>query len=159
MSTLRKIVVPLVMFGIIGIQLVYTVAKLPEAWPFSNYPMFSKANARTTATNYPLQGVTSDGQTFEISTRKHLEPFNVAKLRIGLGGLVRIPDSTRRSESIANALAYLDQVYERNRLAGRHDGPAITELRLFRQSFDWTSTPIPDVEPTNEFLQSYRIGR
>ena len=143
--TKRQVFVVAIITTLIGIQSVFVVVGLPEAWPFSNYPMFSKSSVRSSATNYTLEGITTDGLPIELSVRHHFQPYNVSKLRIGLGTQIRKPDSTLRDESLLHVMQYLSDVYEENRRRRRHTGPPIRELRLYRVAYDWTDVPLDSV--------------
>ena len=146
MSRLRKLIVLSVITLLVGIQGAYVVFKIPEAWPFTNYPMFSKGNPLTSSVNFSLEGVTTDGLPIALPTREYFQPFNTVKLRIGIGSRYRLQDSTARENALNNVLLYLAEVYEDNRTNRRHNGPPIRELRVIREAYDLTIRPIDNIE-------------
>lgn len=112
----------------------YDIAKDREHWPFSPYAMYSYAEREHTITMIELFGLTQEnGTPREIPLRdfQYLKPFQSARLRSALATLEE-DQSGKRPQLLAEALQDCLVRYERLRRAGRHDGPHLSTLRLYR---------------------------
>jgi hypothetical protein len=94
-----------------------------ELWPFSPYPMFSTVLGPTVA-RFWLSGVRADGTEIALRARSAFHPFRLAQLE---GALERM-DPPELAAATRDLLAR----YEARREAGRHDGPPLAALRIYR---------------------------
>jgi hypothetical protein len=122
----QLIVANCVVLALVGTQVV-DIGLQREDWPFSNYPMYS--GEQTDQLRWiRLYGV-AQGREFPLTPERQLRPFDSVGVHHSLGQLLAREDhaaSTRR------ALQNLQELYERGRRAGEHDGPRIQALRLYR---------------------------
>jgi hypothetical protein len=131
MSKLRMTVVNLFLaFLVIGS--LYDIVTDQEHWPFSQYPMFSRVWRASTFRWYRLVGVRDDGREVTFDDRRYIEPFDQSRLHAAFVRLAERPDGARGLRAaVANCL----ERYERQRLQGSHDGPALRAMRLYQ--FEW----------------------
>jgi hypothetical protein len=112
-----------------------------ELWPFSPYPMFSKSLAPTVE-RFWLCGVREDGTEIALRKSAAFHPFRLAQLEGALGRL----DFKGLAEAAKDLLAR----YEARRMAGRHDGPPLRSLRIYRVAYG-TAAPA-GAEPVSREL-------
>jgi len=108
-----------------------------EHWPFSPYPMYSGLATSNTLSALRLFGVVQRSPLVEIQLDSglYLQPFDNSRLGDALEYALR-ENSAR--EGVADCLAR----YEALRRAGRHDGPSLVAMRLYRVT--WTIDPSPN---------------
>lgn len=63
-----------------------------------------------------------------------------------------------KEKDLALLLDYLLSCYERNRMAGIHDGLPVERLGLYRTMWDWTDIPPGEVVPRMELVYSAERG-
>lgn len=88
-------------------------------------------------------------------------PVDQVWLRRSVRRLLPYRDGTNagdREKEMGALLDYLLSQYERNRAAGIHDGPPITELGLYRIMWDWTDLPPEEVVSRRELVYSAEQG-
>lgn len=135
MSKFRMAIVNLLLVLLIAGS-IYDIVTDQEHWPFSQYPMFSGVWRATTFRWYRLVGVREDGREVTLDDRHYIEPFDQSRLHAAFVRLAERPDAARDLHAaVANCL----ERYERQRLTGRHDGPALHEMRLYQ--FEWRLDP------------------
>ena len=111
----------------------YDIATRQEHWPFSDYPMFAAIH-RATVLEWPrLFGVTADGSEIALVSHEYLWPLDQSRLPIGLR---HIYATERNATRLHAALEDCLERYERRRIAGRHDGPALRGIRLYVVAWD-----------------------
>ncbi len=132
MTTKRQILAHVLIFAVI-LGSAYDVATRQEHWPFSDYPMFSAIH-RTTVLEWPrLFGVAADGSEVALVDYDYLWPLDQSRLPIGLRHIYRTErDLPRVHAALEDCLAR----YERRRVAGHHDGPALRGIRLYMVAWD-----------------------
>jgi len=141
--------------GVIGFLIICSLIALAidrQSWPFSNYPMFSYL-AGDTGRDYSfskaqLYGVSQEEPHQEFPLRgSYIEPFQEDRLLVvnarmieGVGNESvfnaaddRIKEDPEKRQQLLNEAAreFLSQ-YETLRQAGRHDGPPLQGIRLYR---------------------------
>lgn len=119
----------------------YDIARDQEHWPFSPYAMYSYAERERTLTMIELFGLTQDnGTPREVPLRdyQYIEPFQSARLRTALS-ILEADQSPKRPQLLTEALQDCLVRYERLRRAGRHDGPHLSTIRLYR--LQWQLDP------------------
>ena len=121
----------------------FDIATHGEHWPFSCYPMWSRANTEWKASELRLRGVVAGtGGAEEIPlTKQHFRPVPMlqisASVREGIGRQRRgNPEVLRRRTR--DLLAY----YESQRTAGRHGGAPLEALRVYE--YDWAINTAAD---------------
>ncbi|HEY7460329.1 MAG TPA: hypothetical protein VIC59_00455 [Gemmatimonadota bacterium] len=130
----RILVVHLLLVAIVGGQLWSTLADR-ERWPFSPYAMYSTLERERTLTWLRLYGVPEREPASEIPllSDDQLAPFDQARLPAALGHM-----AGRRGD-LREALRDCLERYETLRRSGRHDGPPLRGVRLYRVR--WTLDP------------------
>jgi hypothetical protein len=132
MTRTRQVFAHALILGVIAGS-AYDIATRQEHWPFSDYPMFSAIH-RGTVLEWPrLFGVTADGSEVALVSHEYLWPLDQSRLPIGLR---HIYATERNLERVHAALEDCLERYERRRIAGQHDGPALRGIRLYVVAWD-----------------------
>jgi hypothetical protein len=118
----------------------FDIAVQGEHWPFSSYPMYSGVERSRTLTVVRLFGVVGDGNRqleFPLTDSDALQPMDQARVAAGLDWIIAISygDDAKRTDLLTRALSDVLQRYEEHRLAGRHEGPALRGIRMYRVSW------------------------
>jgi hypothetical protein len=102
-----------------------------EHWPFSPYPMFSDLMLSRTESTLRLYGVVQRSPLVEIQLDNdlYLQPFDNSRLADAMGNALR---ENRVDTALTDCLTR----YEALRRAGRHDGPPLIAMRLYKVT--WT---------------------
>jgi hypothetical protein len=105
-----------------------------EHWPFSPYPMYSTMDVSETYSFLRLYGVLQRSPLVEVplDDNIYLQPLDNSRLP---PALERAAMENRLDEAMADCLAR----YESARQAGRHGGPRLVGVRLYRLT--WTLQP------------------
>jgi hypothetical protein len=104
-----------------------------EYWPWSHYPMFAGVERAGPVERLHLVGVVArDGSEIPILTQRYLDPFDPSRLTVVLDTLRRRDDP----RALADALMTCLQRYELRRAEGRHGGPPLRGVRLYRLTWD-----------------------
>ena len=109
-----------------------------EYWPFSPYPMFSGvAGKASSAPTLRLYGVTQEEPHDEIliPTNRdidYIKPFEASQFFTGLRRMESEHNPKKSSRLLNKALLDSLKRYEESRLAGRHDGPPLQGLKLYK---------------------------
>ena len=116
----------------------YDILRGREHWPFSCYPMYSRVELEPTMTQFRIFGVSAEDPDRELilQDRRFLEPFDNSRLG---QALKRIGAGDNPEAGLRVALTDCLQRYEALRSAGRHDGPPLRALRLYRLT--WVLDP------------------
>ena len=126
----RRLLVEVLLLGLVLAHL-FAVAFDREAWPVSQYPMYSTRFTGEFALT-ELYGVTPDGNEVALRKSRYWTPFGNVRVAFALA---RIRGEAEKQE----ALAYLFDRYEARRAAGAHDGPKLRSLRVYRSY--WQAQP------------------
>ena len=102
-----------------------------EAWPFSQYPMYSRRSAV-----FPRLGqrrlfaIAADdpAREFPLVDAAFLAPLDVEYISAGFTRILGVGDDARLRDALANCT----HRYEVRRRAGLHRGPPIAGVRLYR---------------------------
>ncbi len=127
MTRSRRLLANLLVLGIVAGSAA-AIATGRELWPFSPYPMFSGVHRETTVARHWIYGVLPDGREVPLSDRRFFHPLRPAQLE---AAFARLGPAERR-EGLDDILSR----YEARRAAGRHGGPRVTGLRLYRMTFE-----------------------
>ena len=132
MTRIRRLFAHVLIAGVI-LGSAYDIATRQEHWPFSDYPMFSAIH-RATVLEWPrLFGVMADGSEIALVSHEYLWPLDQSRLPIGLR---HIYGTERNATRLHAALEDCLERYERRRIAGHHDGPALRGIRLYVVAWD-----------------------
>jgi hypothetical protein len=134
MSTRRLLLVHSVLALLVGGSL-YALVTGREYWPFSPYAMYSEAERARSLSRLWLFGVSASAPHEEISLHasKYIRPFYKSRL---IPALERIARDPRRETGLREALQDCLRRYEKLRLAGRHEGPPLRGVRLYRMQWE-----------------------
>jgi GT2 family glycosyltransferase len=137
MSTRRVALVHVLLAIMVGASL-YDIRTGTEHWPFSPYPMFSEVERVPALDAFRLFGVTNEVAPREIPLLDSdmIAPFDQARLSAALR--LTYNDPSRRP-LVADMLSDCLFRYERRRVSGQHDGPALSAVRLY--ALHWTLDP------------------
>jgi hypothetical protein len=111
------------------------LARDTEHWPWSCYPMYSYPESGTTFSDLRLYGVIAGDPKSELplyNDERFVQPFDQSRMAEVLAKTSWMPGI---DDGLRNCL----KRYETLRRAGRHDGPALSGLRLYKVY--WTLDP------------------
>lgn len=135
-SQSRRAFVNLTLLGLLTGS-AYEIGTRGEHWPFSSYPMFSKTRREARVVHYALQAVPQDGSAaFPLYKSKHIHPFLWYRQRAAFKQML---EKGKGIAAVEKGLADTMERYEHGRQIGRHDGPPLRSLRLYR--VDWSIDP------------------
>jgi len=137
MSKLRMLLLHAVIALLISGSL-YDIVTFGEHWPFSSYRMYSNLQRERSLSSVRLFGVTKEEPHREIPLLafQHIQPFNQSRLAVALRRLNLKP---QRQQLLDEALRDCLTRYETLRRVGRHDGPPLQGIRLYR--LQWQLDP------------------
>lgn len=117
----------------------YCIAADREFWPFSQYPMFSGLRGGGPRSILRLYGITEGESITEIplESSKYIRPFDRPRIR---SAFRQIRQRENHQHLLNTALGDCLRRYEALRKAGRHHGPPIRGVRLYRLEW-WLSNP------------------
>jgi hypothetical protein len=125
-----------VVFATFILGSLYDIVRDQEHWPFSQYPMFSGVWRAPSFTWLRLYGVTPDGREMALDANHYIWPFDQSRLPKALRNIRSDP---RREPRLNQALEGLMARYHELAREGTHNGPPLTELRLYE--VEWTIDP------------------
>jgi hypothetical protein len=129
MSLTRVVLASLLTLGIVAGS-TYDILRDREHWPFSQYPMFANVDRSRGHRTLRLYGVVRrTGEEVPLTDFAYLDPFDQCRVSTALA---RINADRAREERLRAALADVYARYERRRAAGRHHGPPLASLRLYK---------------------------
>jgi hypothetical protein len=110
------------------------LARDKEHWPFAPYAMFSEISASKTYSMLRLYGVVQRSPLVEIQLddNGYLRPFDNSRLADAL-------EHARRENKLDDGVTDCLKRYEALRRAGRHNGPPVVAMRLYRVT--WSFDP------------------
>ena len=116
----------------------FDIVTRKEHWPFSPYDLYSGVSQDYSLTLLRLYGVLEAEPSREIPlyAYRYIQPFDNARLRFALEDMNR---STGRDQALTRALEDCLKRYDALRASGRHDGPPLRGMRLYR--VDWKLDP------------------
>jgi hypothetical protein len=108
----------------------YDTATGREHWPFSPYAMFAEVDLSRSASKLVLVGMDED-RNLEVPRAGAwvAQPLSVGRLGVALELELAEP---RGAERVALIVTQLLARYDRMRVQGRHPGPRLAALRLYR---------------------------
>jgi hypothetical protein len=121
-----------------------------ELWPFSPYPMFSSLRGGPSLGSLWFRGVLADGTEVQLPGSRAFHPLRLAQLTAALERL--------SGDRLEEALLDLLTRYGVRRRAGRHDGPPLKGLRLYRMTFAFDPDPAGRDRPISRELVAEAVG-
>jgi hypothetical protein len=103
-------------------------------WPFLEYPMFSEVERKYSLSDWRLYGVTQEQPHNEIPllASDYIQPFDQSPLGTALKKMKSNHNPESSQKLLNRALLDCLERYEKLRLAGRHDGPPLQGVRLYK---------------------------
>jgi hypothetical protein len=148
----RVMTVQCVTFLLVGMQVIEMGLQL-EHWPFSNYPMYS--GIQPTRLSWVRVAGIVHGSEFWLSDSQ-IRPFAHDRISHALNRHVSSgPNWQARAD---DALAGILRLYEAGRQTGRHAGPPLLGVRLYRLA--WALNPSLANQPareSKELIREYRV--
>lgn len=132
MSTLRLLVAHGMILTLLAGGL-RDIATGREHWPFSPYAMFADVDLSRTASKLVLVGI--DGGSLEVPRAGVWAAHPLSAGRVGVALELELAEP-RGAQRVAVIVAQLLARYEQMRLQGRHAGPRLASLRLYRLEWD-----------------------
>jgi len=132
----RRIWLVYAVIVVLGGGSLFAIINDAEYWPFSPYGMYSDMRRERSLTWLRLFGVTKaeEPQEIPLLAPEYIQPFDQARLPKALSQMSRNPDKQR--EALRDCL----RRYESLRQAGRHHGPPLQGVRLYR--LEWQLDPL-----------------
>ncbi len=128
-SPVRRFTILAVIGLVIGGSL-FCILMDGEAWPFSQYPMYSKPREPLHSV-IKIFGQTESGDV-DLSDTQYWAPLTFGHFNVGMRRIQKMPDKDARCSA---ALSFLLPHYEKIRRQGKHAGPPIHGLKLFRNTY------------------------
>ncbi len=148
-SPRRKILVASLFALILIPHAIVLVSQKWEAWPFLRYPIFPDAKRDRVVRYYRAEGILPNGGEFPLTRSEYTAPLDPSRLHAMVSVLNRdLPSPEQYHRAAADML----KRYESLRLKGRHDGPAINGLRIYRVIWDLDSRAANVDAPTSKTL-------
>ncbi len=120
-----------------GVPSVFIALMGGEAWPFLDYRMYAEAKLTPDVDWLALVGKTAHGAPFPLDDERYIVPFAYSELLRSLYALDILGETD--TTPARRALQGLLTAYERNRLAGEHNGPRLIALEVYR--IRWHTRP------------------
>ena len=125
----------------------YDIVMDRETWPFSQYPMYSELHGSGlaqlqlfgVAQEEPHQEIPLNDPSYIEPVSEYLRPFDRSRIRWALNWILVKNGNYQRQQTLDDALLDCLKRYETLRRAGRHDGPALEGVRLYR--LQWRLDP------------------
>jgi hypothetical protein len=117
----------------VSIQSSY-VFRQADGWLFENFSLFSALSKSTKITRYSIYGVRQgDGTELRLDESAYWAPLDLNRIRAALELIAR---ASKGDEG--RFLEALSERYRLNAERGRHGGPALESIRIYRVTYDWT---------------------
>jgi hypothetical protein len=157
MSRSRLLLASLLTVGIAAGS-AFDVVRDSEHWPFSQYPMFSTIDRSHEHRTLRLFGVVQgSGEEMPLTDFEYLYPFDQCRVSTAMG---RLNGDTATKGRVPAALADVYARYERRRAAGRHGGPPLQSVRLYRLRWELDADARNALHPdARELVLDHRPAR
>jgi len=128
----------------ISIQSCY-LFRQADGWLFGNFSLFSALSKSTRDTRYSIYGPRQgEGTELRLDESAYWAPLDL--IRIG-AALVLVARASKDDEG--RFLEALRERYRLNAERGRHGGPPLESIRIYRVTYDWTAgVDHPTIERT-----------
>ena len=128
-----------------------------DLWPFSRYAMYSKRRVGDHAEQYVIVGVTAERPPREVEMFlewEYIRPLYRGSLHRSLARFARSAHDQRLIAAAEDCL----RRYEARRKAGKHSGPALAAIRVYRYLWQYDQVDPHDRRPTDrELLAESRL--
>ena len=115
----------------------FAIVAADESWPFCSYQMFSYVRGERSLVRYRLYGVNAaSGVEIPLRESRFIDPFDPSRLHRAFS---RMDAKPGRAVLFRDALSGCFARYEELRRAGRHEGPPLRGIRLYR--LEWRLKP------------------
>jgi hypothetical protein len=107
----------------------YTLLMDAEYWPFLSYRLVAVAEESHSLTSFVLFGVptTTPDREFPLTQFKYTQPLDNSRLRVAFASIYE-----NRRDRLRDAVRDCLVRYDALRQAGKHHGPALRAMRLYR---------------------------
>jgi hypothetical protein len=106
-----------------------------DGWLFENFSLFSAVSKSTRDTRYSIYGVRQgDGTELRLDESAYWTPLDLIRIRAALALVARASKDDER-----RLLEALRERYRLNAQRGRHGGPPLESIRIYRVTYDWTA--------------------
>jgi hypothetical protein len=106
-----------------------------DGWLFGNFSLFSALSKSTRVTRYSIYGVRQgEGTELRLDESAYWAPLDLLRIRAALELVARAPNDDE-----ARLLGALMERYRSNAERGRHRGPPLDSIRIYRVTYDWTA--------------------
>lgn len=153
LSTARWLAINGFIAGIVGLQFL-EVARQGEHWPYAPYAMYASEHGGD-ITWYRVYGVTPAGE-FPLDREEYFSPFDAQRLSYAFAPRPPRPDLV--VPPTPELLRVVGRLYERARVAGRHDGPRLTGLRAYKLTWQLDRTLANRDLPAQHLLGEVATG-
>jgi len=128
----------------ISIQSCY-LFRQADGWLFGNFSLFSALSKSTRDTRYSIYGVRQgEGTELRLDESAYWAPLDLIRIR---AALVLVARASKDDEG--RFLEALRERYRLNAERGRHGGPPLESIRIYRVTYDWTAgVDHPTIERT-----------
>jgi hypothetical protein len=128
----------------ISIQSCY-LFRQADGWLFGNFSLFSALSKSTRDTRYSIYGVRQgEGTELRLDESAYWAPLDLVRIR---AALVLVARASKDDEG--RFLEALRERYRLNAERGRHGGPPLESIRIYRVTYDWTAgVDHPTIERT-----------
>ena len=121
----------------IAVLSLYSAVTEKYLWPFAPYDMYSTTGTRT-CSQYYLEGETVAGRRISLSSGYYLHPFGNRELVFKIFPPL-LGDGDDKRARLDQRLRDLARHYEERRQSGKHKGPPLVAIRLYRVT--WKLAP------------------
>ena len=106
-----------------------------DGWLFENFSLFSAISKPTRDTRYSTYGLRQgDGTELRLDESRYWAPLDLIRIRAALALVARAS-----KDDEARLLGALMERYRVNAERGRHRGPPLESIRIYRVTYDWTA--------------------
>jgi hypothetical protein len=128
----------------ISIQSCY-LFRQADGWLFGNFSLFSALSKSTRDTRYSIYGARQgEGTELRLDESAYWAPLDLIRIR---AALVLVARASKDDEG--RFLEALRERYRLNAERGRHGGPPLESIRIYRVTYDWTAgVDHPTIERT-----------
>ena len=128
----------------ISIQSCY-LFRQADGWLFGNFSLFSALSKSTRDTRYSIYGPRQgEGTELRLDESAYWAPLDLIRIR---AALVLVARASKDDEG--RFLEALRERYRLNAERGRHGGPPLESIRIYRVTYDWTAgVDHPTIERT-----------
>lgn len=131
----RRVLTAYAVIALVSVGSLFCIAAPAERWPFSAYRMYADVKREPRLELLRLFGVTGGDNPVEIPLLafQYIQPFDQSRQRLVF---TKISKDPQRQDLLPEALLDCLLRYESLRQDGRHSGPPLQGVRLYRLSWE-----------------------